>query len=106
MNRNGFNVNGIDENGFNRKNELVCDEKIKQAIRKNPWNIYYVSEVFRNKYEIVKECVKSDPKTCQYATLHLKQNVNLAIVFIERGGSFPLKSKHLRNIKKSWNDCS
>ena len=99
----GFNINGIDENGFNRNKELACEEKVKQAIRENLWNIYYVSEVFRNKYEIKKECVESDPNTYQYATLKLKNgNVDLAMFFIERGGSFSLISKHLRNNKKSW----
>ena len=53
----------------------------------------------------MKECVESDPNTYQYATLHLKQNVDLAIFFVERGGSISLISKHLRN-KKSWNDGS
>ena len=52
--RSGFNINGIDENGFNRNKELACEEKVKQAIRENPWKISYVSEVFRNKYEIMK----------------------------------------------------
>ena len=94
--KNGFNINGI--NGFNRIKELVCEEKIKYSIRENPWKIYYVSEVFRNKYEISKECVGLDPNTYQYATL--KQNVDVAILFLERGGSFSSKRKHLRNIKK------
>ena len=78
---NGFKINGIDENGFNRNKELVCEEKIKQAVRENLWIIYYVSEVFRSKNGIMKECIKSDPNTYQYATLHLKQNVNLSIFF-------------------------
>ena len=57
--------------------------------------------MFRNKYEIMKEYVKSDPNTHQYATLHLKnKNINLPIFFLERGGSFPLISKHLPNNKK------
>ena len=34
----------------------------------------------------MKECVKSDPNTHQYATLHLKQNVTVAIFFLEQGG--------------------
>ena len=38
--RNGLNLNGIDENGFNRSEEIFI-----QAIRENPWNIYYVSEM-------------------------------------------------------------
>ena len=46
---NGLNIKGIDENGFNRKKELDCEEKVKQPIRKNPWSIYYVSEVLKNK---------------------------------------------------------
>ena len=100
-------MNGIDENGFNRNKELACEEKVKEAIRKNPWNIYYASEVFRIKYEIMKECVEADPKTYQYATLHLKnRNVDLAIFFLEGGDSFSLKSKHLRNFTKNWNDSS
>ena len=98
--RNGFNINEIDENGCNKNKELVCEKKFKEAIRKVPWKIYYVSEVFRKKYEIMKECVKSDPNTYQYATLRLKQNGNLALVFLERGGSLCLISKHLRNNKK------
>ena len=48
----------------------------------------------------MKKCVKSDPNTYQNATLNLKQNVNFAIIFLERGGSFSLLSKHLRNYKK------
>ena len=48
----------------------------------------------------MKECVKSDSNTYQYAILHLKQNVNLAIFFLERGGSFSFISKHLRYNKK------
>ena len=47
------------------------------------------------------ECVKADPNTYEYATLHLKnKNVDLAIFFLERGGSFSLTSKHLRNKKQ------
>ena len=33
--RNGFGINGIDENGFIKKKELVCEEKVKQAIKEN-----------------------------------------------------------------------
>ena len=95
FNRNGFNRNGIDENGFNRNKELVCEEKIKQAIRKNTWNFYYASEVFRNKYEVMKECVKPDPKTYQYATLQLEPNVNLAIFFLSEAAKKPKKYKIL-----------
>ena len=74
-------------------------------MKQNPWNNYYVSEMFRNKYNFLKKCVKSDPNTYQYATFVLKENVNLAIFLLERGGSFSLISKHLRN-KKIWNDSS
>ena len=95
MDRNGSNINGIDEIGCNRSKE-----KIIQAIRENPCNIYYVSEVFRNKYEIMKDCVESDPYTNEYATLHFKQNVDLAIIFLEHGGSFSPISKHLHNNKE------
>ena len=54
--------------------------------------------MFRNKYEIIKECVESDPNTFQYATLQLKnKSVDLAIFFLERSGSFSLISKQPRN---------
>ena len=97
--RNGFNVNGIDENGFNRTKDLACEEEVKQSIRENPWNIYHASCEFRYKNEIMKEFVEPDPNTYDYATLHLKKNVDLAKFFLERGGSLSPKSKHLRNIK-------
>ena len=80
--RNGFNINGTNEHGFNRNEELACEEKAKQAIRENPWKIYYTSEVFRNKYEIMKECFESVTSTYQYATLHFKkQNCSSCYVF-------------------------
>ena len=101
LKRNGFNINGIDENGYNRFKETACEEKVKQAIKENPWNIYYASEVFRKKYEIMKECVESDPYTYQYATLDLEnKSIDLAIIFLGSGGSFSLLGKHLRNNKK------
>ena len=87
--RGGFNINRIDQNGFNGNKLLACEEKLNQAIKEYPWNINYVSAVFRNKYENMKECVESDPNKYQYATLNLKsKNVDLAIFFLERGGSF------------------
>ena len=99
--RNGFNINGINEHGFNRNGELTCEEKVKQSMRENPWNIYHASADFRNKYEIMLECVKADPNTYEYATLHLKnKNVGLAIVFPERGGKYSLGSKHLSHNKQ------
>ena len=73
--RNGFKGKGVDEYGYNRNKELACKEKPKQAIRENP-------------------------NTYQYATLRLKQIVDLAIFFLEQGGPFSLISKHLRKIKK------
>ena len=49
----------------------------------------------------MEECVESDPNTYQYATLHLKnENVDLAISFVDRGGSFSFFSKHLPKKKK------
>ena len=49
----------------------------------------------------MKECVESDTNAYQYATLHLNnKNVDLAIFFLERNGSFSLISKHLRKNKK------
>ena len=95
--RNEFSMNGIDEYGFNRNKELGCEEKIKQSIRKNLWNIYHASAEFRNKYDIMLECVKDDPNTYEYEPLPLKnKNIDLATFFFERGGSFSLISKHLR----------
>ena len=45
--------------------------------------------------------MESDPNTYRYATLDLKnESIDLAIFFLERGGSFSLVSKHLRNYKK------
>ena len=73
--RDGFNRKGIDEYGYDRSKELACKAKLKQAIRENP-------------------------NTYQYATLRLKHNVDLAIYFLEQGGSFSLISKHLRKNKK------
>ena len=49
----------------------------------------------------MKECVESIPNTFQYANLHLKnKKVDLAINFLERGGSFLKTSKHLCKIKR------
>ena len=80
-------MNGIDEHGFNRNRELACEEKVKQAKRENPWDTYYASEVFRNKYQIMLKCVEADPTSYQYATSHLKnKSVGLAIFFLGRGG--------------------
>ena len=73
--RNGINRKGIDKYGFDRIKEVACKEKLKQAIRGNP-------------------------NTYQYATLRLKHNVNVAIYFLEQAGSFSLISKHLRNKKR------
>ena len=47
------------------------------------------------------ECVKAAPNTYDYATLDLKnKNIDLAIFLSERGGSFSLIFKHLRNFKQ------
>ena len=54
LDRTALKIKRTDENGFNRNEELVCEEKIKKAIRENPLNIYYASDVFRNKNEILK----------------------------------------------------
>ena len=49
----------------------------------------------------MKECVQSDPNIYEYATLRLKnKNVDLAVFFLERGGSLSLISKHLVILKK------
>ena len=57
--------------------------------------------MFGNKQEIMLESVQADPKTYEHATLHLKnKNIDLAILFLERGGSFSLISNNLRNNKK------
>ena len=88
--RKGFNINGKDEHGFNRNGELACGEKVKQSKREKTWNIYHASAEFRNNFEIMLECVKTDPNTYGYATLHLKnKNIDLAIFFLESGLHFP-----------------
>ena len=57
--------------------------------------------MFKNKDEIMKKCVESDPNTYQYATLDLKnKSIVFAMFFLERGGSFSLISKRLRINKK------
>ena len=33
-------MNGIIEHGFNKNKVLACEEKVKQSLRENPWNIY------------------------------------------------------------------
>ena len=48
----------------------------------------------------LKQAIRENPITYQYATLRLKQNVDLAILFLEQGGSFSLISKYLRKNKK------
>ena len=73
--RNGFNRKGFDRDGYNSNKALACKEKLKQAIM-------------------------DDPNTYQHATLRLKNIVDLAIFFLEQGGSFSLISKHLRKNKK------
>ena len=56
--------------------------------------------MFKNKYEIILECVESDPDIYQCANFQLKKkNVDLAVFFLERGGSFCFISKHLRKKK-------
>ena len=41
-----------------------------------------------------------NPNFYQYATLRLKHNVDLAIFFLEQGGSFSIIFKHLCKDKK------
>ena len=83
-----------------RNKEMVCEEKNKRSIGENPWNVYYACEPIKSKFEILKVFLEADPDTFEYAILRLKQNVGLAIFFLERGGSYFLVSKHLRNKKK------
>ena len=42
------------------------------------------------------------PNTYQCATLRLRQNVDLAEIFLAQGGSFSLISKHLREKKSCY----
>ena len=69
-------------------------------MRKNRWNICYANDNFKNSFDIMKECVELEANTYQYASLNLKQIVELALFFLRQGGSFSLISKHLRNDKK------
>ena len=41
-----------------------------------------------------------EPNTFKYASPRLQNNINLAKLFIEKGGSFNLLSKNMRNDKK------
>ena len=67
----GFDGKGNDKYGYNRNKELASHEHLKQALIENT-------------------------NTYQHAFLPLKHNVDLAIFFLEQGGSFSLISKHLR----------
>ena len=44
--------------------------------------------------------MRENPNNYQYATLRLKQNVDIGIFFLEQSGSFSMISKHLRKNKK------
>ena len=46
------------------------------------------------------ECVEAAPNTYEYGTVRFKENVGLAVFFLEHGGSYSLVSKHLRNTKQ------
>ena len=63
--------------------------------------------MFRKKFENILECIKADPNTYEYATLHLvNKSIDLATFFLERGGSLALTSKHLRKNKKGRDGSS
>ena len=51
------------------KTKNFTEDRVKQAIRKNPWNIYYALDKFKNSFEIMKECVELEPNTYN---MHLK----------------------------------
>ena len=74
-------------------------DKAKIAIKKDPWNIFYAVESVRDNYELIKECVEMEPNTYKYASTNLKTNIDLAKIFIQKGGSFNLLSKIMRNNK-------
>ena len=40
-----------------------------------------------------------EPKTCKYASSNLKTNIDLAKIFVEKGGSFNFLNRNLRNNK-------
>ena len=61
----GFNCEGFDEDGFNRssynrdnfnRHKEIIDEivKVKESIRKNPWNIYYALNKYNDNINIMK----------------------------------------------------
>ena len=96
----GFDINGFDKDGFDRNKKLVTEDKVKKAIRKNPWNNYYALDKFKDSFEIMKECVEFEPNTYQYASINLKNNVELALFFLRQGGSFSLINKHLHKLER------
>ena len=54
---------------------------VQQAGRKNHRNIYYAKEKTSYSNEILLECTKMQPNTNEYACMHLKTNVELALLF-------------------------
>ena len=104
FNKEGFDKNGFDENGFNkigfnREKVLVDIDKTRKATKEDCWNIFYAIESVRDNYELIKECVENEPNTYEYASPKLKNNIDLARLFIEKGGSFNLLNKNLRSNK-------
>ena len=99
IDRDGFDKFGFNKIGFNREKVLVDLDKAKKAINEDPWNIFYAVESVRDNYELIKECVENEPNTYKYASPNLKTNIDLAKLFIEKGGSFNLLNKSIRNNK-------
>ena len=52
-------------------------EKVQQAIRKNPWNIYYAQEKNETFDKDMKKCMEWEAKTYRYASILLKPNFKL-----------------------------
>ena len=63
FNKDGFDFHGFDKygfimRGFNRNKQLVDnEEKVKQAIKINPWNVLYAKDKNSDSDELKKEFV-------------------------------------------------
>ena len=57
--RNGFNKEGLNRN----KEYAVTEEKVKLALKLNPWKIYYAKDKFKKFYEAKRQCTELEPNT-------------------------------------------
>ena len=71
---------------------------VKQAIKKNPWNIKYTKDNYQDSYKIMKDCILLRANTYQNPNMKLKNGI--ASLFLRHGSSLSLTAKIIRNEKK------